>query len=208
MQYVISRATELWRWLLKVRKHSRPAAAANCERSTMADTCASDMHNEQQAVDSRSADTRNTETSLEEPGSSIADSTAALQRQRNKQCPERTLVDERVQQLEQQLSSERYSHKLAMSKRDAEHAAALQQCRDDAAAAAAAASSQLKAVTARLEELEERSVCVVCQHESKQVLLQPCLHLCLCTKCSVSLKIVDCPLCRADIDYKETVHLC
>jgi chromosome segregation ATPase len=95
-----------------------------------------------------------------------------------------------------------------LRKRDAEHDAALQQCRDDAIAAAAATQQQLKAVTEQFEELEERSVCVVCQHDPKQVLLQPCLHLCLCTKCSKSPKIKDCPLCRAAIDYKETVHLC
>jgi microcystin-dependent protein len=77
-----------------------------------------------------------------------------------------------------------------------------------AAAAAAAATTKLKAVTAQCEELEERSVCVVCQSDPKQVLLQPCLHLCLCIKCSTSPKIRDCPICRAAIDYKETVHLC
>jgi Zinc finger, C3HC4 type (RING finger) len=95
-----------------------------------------------------------------------------------------------------------------LRKRDAEHEAALQQCRDDAVAAAAATTKQLGAVTEQFEELEERSVCVVCQHDPKQVLLQPCLHLCLCTKCSTSPKIKDYPLCRAAIDYKETVHLC
>eukprot|EP00953_Heterococcus_sp_UTEX-ZZ885_P027315 14667-Heterococcus_DN1.PRE.3 len=88
-----------------------------------------------------------------------------------------------------------------------QHDTALQQCRDEAAAAAVAAAVRLKAVTTRLEELEERSVCVVCQSEPKAVLLQPCLHLCLCIKCSVSPKIAECPLCRAAIDYKATVHL-
>jgi Zinc finger, C3HC4 type (RING finger) len=92
--------------------------------------------------------------------------------------------------------------------RDVEHNAALQQCRDEAAVAAADAAKQLKAVTEQFDELEDRSVCVVCQHDPKQVLLQPCLHLCLCVKCSTSSKIVDCPICRATIDYKETVHLC
>jgi Zinc finger, C3HC4 type (RING finger) len=95
-----------------------------------------------------------------------------------------------------------------LRKRDAEHEAALQQCRNEAVAAAAATRKQLKAVTEQFEELEERSVCVVCQHDPKQVLLQPCLHLCLCVKCSTSPKIKDCPICRAAIDYRETVHLC
>jgi Zinc finger, C3HC4 type (RING finger) len=88
-----------------------------------------------------------------------------------------------------------------------QHDAALQQCRNEAAAAAVAAAVRLKAVTTRLQELEERTVCVVCQSEPKAVLLQPCLHLYSCIKCSVSPKIAECPLCRAAIDYKETVHL-
>jgi type I site-specific restriction endonuclease len=105
-------------------------------------------------------------------------------------------AERKAEQLEQQLC-----------KQEIEHNAALQQCRDEAAAAAAAAAKQLKAVTEQLEELEERSTCVVCQHDSKRVLLQPCLHLCLCIICSKSPKITECPLCRAAIDYKETVHL-
>ena len=79
---------------------------------------------------------------------------------------------------------------------------------DDATAAAAATTKKLKAVTAQLEELEERSACVVCQHDPKQALPQPCLHLCLCIKCSISPKIIDCPICRAAMDSKEIVHMC
>eukprot|EP00953_Heterococcus_sp_UTEX-ZZ885_P013629 7780-Heterococcus_DN1.PRE.2 len=105
-------------------------------------------------------------------------------------------AEHKAEQLEQQLC-----------KQEIEHNAALQQCRDEAAAAAAAAAKQLKAVAEQLEELEERSTCVVCQHDSKRVLLQPCLHLCLCINCSKSPKINECPLCRAAINYKETVHL-
>jgi chromosome segregation ATPase len=121
-----------------------------------------------------------------------------------------TAVAEKTENIKRELRT--------LRKRDAEHAVALQQCRDTAVvavAAAAAATTQLQAVqaqltaaTAQLDELEERSTCVVCQCEAKTVLLQPCLHLCLCTKCSTSPKLKDCPICRATIDYKETVHLC
>jgi chromosome segregation ATPase len=109
-------------------------------------------------------------------------------------------------------------HDAVLRKREADHDAALQQCRDEAAAAVAAVAAltaqlqavqaQLTAATAQLDEYEERSTCVVCQCEAKTVLLQPCLHLCLCIKCSASPKLKDCPICRAAIDYKETVHLC
>jgi chromosome segregation ATPase len=95
-----------------------------------------------------------------------------------------------------------------LRKRDANHEAALQQCRDEAAVAVAVVTAQLTAATAQLDEYEERSTCVVCQCEAKTVLLQPCLHLCLCIKCSTSPKLKDCPICRAAIDYKETVHMC
>jgi Zinc finger, C3HC4 type (RING finger) len=145
-----------------------------------------------------------------------AAASVALQHERDEHAETLRCANSKEQQLEQQLSSERSEHKLELSKRDAERDAALLQCRDDAAAATAAAlatattaaAAKLKAVTEQFEELEERSVCVVCQHDPKQVLLQPCLHLCLCVKCSISPKIKDCPICRADIDYKETVHLC
>jgi hypothetical protein len=85
--------------------------------------------------------------------------------------------------------------------RDAEHNAALQQCCNDAVAAAAAfAAKQLKAVTEQFEQLEEWSDCVMCQHDPKQLLLQSCLHLCLCIKCYASISR-DIPLCAAAVAH-------
>jgi hypothetical protein len=40
----------------------------------------------------------------------------------------------------------------------------------------AAIRKQLKPVTEQFEELEERNACVVCQHDAKQVRLQPSLR--------------------------------
>jgi Zinc finger, C3HC4 type (RING finger) len=197
-QHVGSSVTKVWQRLFNGLRDSKTHAAVDCERTSVAETCASIAHYEQGEVNS---------TVRNGNAAAATAASAALQH-------EHTFSKE--QQLEQQLNIERSEYKRELSKRDAEHDAAQQQCHDDAAAATAAAvataavaaAAKLKAVTEQFEELEERSACVVCQHDSKQVLLQPCLHLCLCTRCSKSLKITECPICRAAVDYKETVHLC
>jgi Zinc finger, C3HC4 type (RING finger) len=221
----------LWCILLNAAPFSKRAQLTERGRSCVADTCASETIDEQRVVDSNNTGICDTEgsthqapaqlTSTVAAAAATADATdatatsgntAALVAERDEHAAARRQAETRVQQLEQQLSTERIDHKSELDRRDAEHDAALQQCRDDAAAAAAAAAAvaatKLKAATEQFEELEERIACAVCQHDPKQVLLQPCLHLCLCSKCSTSPKIKDCPICRAEIDYKETVHLC
>jgi hypothetical protein len=47
--------------------------------------------------------------------------------------------------------------------------------------------------------------CVVCLEAPRAVLLQPCLHLVLCSQCAE--KCVDCPICRRDVRVKTTVFL-
>mmetsp|Transcript_29610 Transcript_29610/g.40887 ORF Transcript_29610/g.40887 Transcript_29610/m.40887 type:complete len:389 (+) Transcript_29610:28-1194(+) len=47
--------------------------------------------------------------------------------------------------------------------------------------------------------------CVVCMDAAKCVLLFPCMHLCLCEGCSVTITI--CPLCQVQAQRKEKVFL-
>jgi len=61
----------------------------------------------------------------------------------------------------------------------------------------------------KIEKLEEEMLCVVCQANKKNVLLQPCNHVCLCPTCitEVMRQNSHCPLCRKRISKWTKVYL-
>lgn len=55
----------------------------------------------------------------------------------------------------------------------------------------------------QLEELAERSACVVCLEASIKAVIMPCMHACVCDGCLGRLR--RCPVCRAGINRAEKV---
>ena len=48
--------------------------------------------------------------------------------------------------------------------------------------------------------------CVACRDRERSVLLSPCGHLVLCSKCAVDSDDQRCPVCRVEVDVIVPVH--
>ena len=68
---------------------------------------------------------------------------------------------------------------------------------------------QVKNVLERIEkakqELEEEKLCVICRESTKEVLIMPCRHLCVCKDCGHRVELERCPLCREAIAERISV---
>ena len=55
-------------------------------------------------------------------------------------------------------------------------------------------------------------ICVICQVNTRNILFQPCKHLCICNECdqfmktSSSLSASQCPICRCEIQESEKLN--
>ena len=62
---------------------------------------------------------------------------------------------------------------------------------------------QLFEANEELNKEKDKSVCVVCLDNKRDVVLKPCNHFCLCSDCSKVLK--ECPMCKKKIRKKEKI---
>jgi putative NADH-flavin reductase len=100
--------------------------------------------------------------------------------------------------------------------------AELQRSRRQLTAVAAAHAEELAAATAAQQQQQQQQqqqllpahteavslpTCAVCLDAAVAVLLQPCKHLVLCSACAELETMLLCPVCRADITEKITVHM-
>ena len=61
-------------------------------------------------------------------------------------------------------------------------------------------------LTQQISEDQNAKLCVVCQDDTKSVLLLPCRHLCVCRTCSRRPELDKCPMCRSRIEQKMDVY--
>ena len=54
-----------------------------------------------------------------------------------------------------------------------------------------------------LDKLIDIYRCTVCLERPKNIILQPCFHFCICSKCL--LKLDKCPICRDEIDLYNII---
>lgn len=68
--------------------------------------------------------------------------------------------------------------------------------------AASPRSGQLAAA-----HIDDSMECVICWEATASVVLQPCGHLCACSRCAALLKELLCPMCRCEVLSSIIVQL-
>jgi Fanconi anemia group J protein len=69
------------------------------------------------------------------------------------------------------------------------------------------ATATSQGASAASSQQDEDAYCIICEEETKRVVLLPCKHLCVCSACSKLEKLVDCPMCRTKIEDKMEVFM-
>ncbi|RYG94958.1 hypothetical protein EON65_56680 [archaeon] len=65
----------------------------------------------------------------------------------------------------------------------------------------------MELIEANLSLVNQQRLCTICMEDDRTVLLMPCRHLCLCSKCSEQSMLQLCPICRNRIQEKVTVFI-
>jgi len=62
------------------------------------------------------------------------------------------------------------------------------------------------APNAEFHPQKDETVCVICLERTRNILLLPCKHICLCRECFNKTKIAHCPVCRSAVESKIDVY--
>lgn len=54
----------------------------------------------------------------------------------------------------------------------------------------------------------QQITCTVCLDKPRDCVLEPCMHVCSCISCIMSLTDNKCPICRTPIDFYLKLYIC
>ena len=63
---------------------------------------------------------------------------------------------------------------------------------------------QLLEANERLSQEMDKSLCIICLDAPREIILKPCKHYCLCSRCLDQLR--DCPICKHRIQKTEKIY--
>jgi serine/threonine protein kinase len=53
---------------------------------------------------------------------------------------------------------------------------------------------------------DEEHVCSICLEKPRNIVIRPCMHLCICEDCQYGLHNNECPLCRGNVSDLLKIH--